>query len=328
MVDNVDGKKQIKVLLVDNDTEYVKVTTKYLRDNGLNISSCTKPVEALKICKKENIDIVLLDFFMQELTGEEFIKQLREFNKKTLVILQTDFSEKKPSVETLRALDIQGCYDKTRGVEELLLITLSAIKTMKLIKLNILQEIRITSLNYKKQLIDELFIGLINEAKEQLFSISAASKSISKTTDQCSGELQVIEDAKQKMGKVFSALGFENNTSVKLEDVIEIIRTLLTSKVKENMFHLSVIAKNKSVLIKKNVDTLIFLILETIMLMISQDERKIKIVFTGSNDITVDFENDLKYDREFAKKVVLLVTDKTGIKFILKDKRAKIYLEN
>ena len=327
MVD-IDGLKQTKVLLVDDDAEYVKVTTMYLKDNGLNIDSCTNPVEALKICKKDNIDIVLLDFFMPELTGEEFVKQIREFNNKALVILQTGFSEKKPPIETLTALDIQGYHDKTKGVEELLLLTLSAIKTMRLIKLNRLQEIKLASLNYKKQLIGELSVGLINEAKDQLFSISAANKAIAMKTDQFADENQVIDESNQKVGKVFSALGFESSTIVRLGDVIEIIRTLLASKVKENIVQLVINAQDDSVIIRKNVDTFIFLILETVMLMIDQGERKIKVVISGNDNITVDFENDLTYDKEFAKKVVLLVTDRTGIKFTLKDKKAKIYSEN
>lgn len=327
MVD-IDGLKQTKVLLVDDDIEYVKVTTMFLKDSGLNIDSCTNPIEALKVCKRDNIDIVLLDFFMPELTGEEFVKQLREFNNKALVILQTGFSEKKPPIDTLTALDIQGYHDKTKGVEELLLLTLSAIKTMRLIKLNRMQEIRLASLNYKKQLIGELSVGLINEAKDQLFSISAANKSIAMSTQEYKDENNVIDDANQKVGKVFSALGFESNTLVRLEDAIEIIRTLLISKVKENIVDLTISARDSSVIIRKNADTLIFLILETIVLLMNQDNRKIKVTISGNDSITVKFDNDVNYDKEFAKKVVLLVTDKSGIKFTLKDKQATIYSEN
>ena len=131
----IEGIKNIKVMLVDDDENYLKVTRMYLEENGLNMRSCTNPLDALKICKEENIDIILLDYFMPEITGEEFVERLRTFNSSALVILQTGFSEKKPPIETLTALDIQGYHDKTKGVDELLLLTLSAIKTMKLIKL-------------------------------------------------------------------------------------------------------------------------------------------------------------------------------------------------
>ena len=327
-MNSVEGVETTKVLLVDDDENYVKVTKMYLEESGLNISACTNPVEALKICKEQNIDIVLLDYFMPELTGEEFVKELRTFNNKALVILQTGFSEKKPPIETLTSLDIQGYHDKTKGVDELLLLTLSAIKTMRLIKLNRLQEIKLASLNYKKQIIGELSIGLINEAKDQLFSISAANKSIKMNTDEYEDENEVIEKANSKIGNVFSALGFESASLLRLEDIIGIIRTLLASKMKESISELVIKADNPSVIVRDNVDTMIFLMLETMILLMNQNNKTITVSITGDEKITITFENDLEYDKEFAKKIVLLATDRKGIKFTLKEKKVAIYLDN
>lgn len=90
----IEGIKNIKVMLVDDDENYLKVTRMYLEENGLNMRSCINPLDALKICKEENIDIILLDYFMPEITGEEFVERLRTFNSSALVILQTGFSEK------------------------------------------------------------------------------------------------------------------------------------------------------------------------------------------------------------------------------------------
>ena len=312
---NIEGMKQTKVLLVDDDENYVKVTTMYLQEQGLNIQSCINPVEAL-------------DYFMPELTGEEFVKQLRTFNNKALVILQTGFSEKKPPVETLTALDIQGYHDKTKGVEELLLLTLSAIKTMRLIKLNRLQEIKISSMNYKKQLIGELSVGLINEAKDQLFSISAANKSIQMGTKDYEEENQLIEEANTKVGKVFSALGFESVNYMRISDIVDVTRTLLSSKIKENITDLVVNVKDDSIIVRKNATTTIFLLIETIKFLIDKDEKHIKLKFVGNDNLTITFENEIEFDKEFAKKIILLVTDKTGIKFTLKNKHATIFLEN
>ena len=70
---------------------------------------------------------------MPEMTGEEFLKELRKFDTRAVVILQTGFAEEKPPIETLTALDIQGYYDKTKGVQDLLLMILSTIKTVSLL---------------------------------------------------------------------------------------------------------------------------------------------------------------------------------------------------
>ncbi len=130
---DLDVVKRTKILLVDDDETYTKVTKMYLENNGLSIQSFNNPIEALEYCKKNKIDIILLDYFMPEMTGEEFLKELRKFDTRAVVILQTGFAEEKPPIETLTALDIQGYYDKTKGVQDLLLMILSTIKTVSLL---------------------------------------------------------------------------------------------------------------------------------------------------------------------------------------------------
>lgn len=130
---NIDGIEKIKILLVDDDDSYVEITSLYLQNKGLNVIGCTNPIEALEICKKEKIDIILLDYFMPQMTGEEFLVELKKFNSRTVVILQTGYSDKKPPIETLTNLQIQGYYDKAQSVDQLLITLLSTIKTINLL---------------------------------------------------------------------------------------------------------------------------------------------------------------------------------------------------
>lgn len=324
----IEGVDKVKVLLVDDDKEYVKVTEMYLKENGLNIRSCTDPKEALEICKKDNIDIVLLDYFMPDITGEEFVKKLREFNNKILVILQTGFSDKKPPLQTLTELDIQGYHDKTKGVDELLVLTLSAIKTTKLIKENRLKEIKLNAINYKKQLLGELSLGLINEAKDQLFSISGANKAIEMDTDKYKEENDIISSANEKVGNVFSALGFENVNLMRVGEMTNVLNILLASKVKENFTNLYFAPDDETTIIRKNVDTLIYLIIETVLLLIKQDNKDIRVNIKSNDKITVTFDCDVKYDKDFAKRIVMILVGAEGIRFTLKDDKATIISEN
>jgi CheY-like chemotaxis protein len=320
----IEGVNQIKILLVDDDENYVKITTMYLKENGLNILSSTNPVEALKMCKEGNIDIVLLDYFMPELTGEEFVKRLREFNNSALVILQTGFSEKKPPLETLTSLDIQGYHDKTKGVDELLLLTLSAIKTMKLIKLNKVQELKLNSLNYKKQLIGEITIGLLNEAKDQLMSISAASQSIKMDTDTYDEENKMIERANEKIGNLFTAIGFEATEVMSVDEMVDTIQMLLESKKKENLANITMSIEGGGMIIKKNIDTLIFLIVETILQLLDNGEKDIHFSISAGGELLVKFNNEIKTNNEFTKKVVMLLVDRSGLKYKIIDNKPEI----
>ena len=324
----IEGLKQIKILLVDDDENYTKITHMYLKDNGLNIEAVNNPKVALKICKDQNIDIVLLDYFMPELTGEEIVKELRKFNNTALVILQTGFSEKKPPIETLTALDIQGYHDKTKGVDELLLLTLSAIKTMKLIKVNKIQEVKINSLNYKKQLIGELSVGLLNEAKDQLLAISAANSSIKMDTSDYEEENALIEKSHKKISSAFAALGFEASEVMSTYEIKATLNELLTSKVKENLLKINIDLENENTILKKNIDVAIFLIIQTILQLIKYEEKEINVRISGTSPLMINFDNKIKVDNDFTKKIILLLTDRSGIKYKLQGEKIEIVLDN
>ncbi|MBR2290178.1 MAG: response regulator [Clostridia bacterium] len=129
---NLEGIDSMKILLVDDDEEYAKITKMYLESNGLNVTVSTDPEKALEMCKQESYSIILLDYYMGAMDGEDFLEELRKFDKKAVVILQTGYSDKKIPLETLVSMDIQGYYDKTKNIEELLLTIISTIKTMKM----------------------------------------------------------------------------------------------------------------------------------------------------------------------------------------------------
>lgn len=144
------------LLVVDDDRDYLLSTSILLEREGHTIITCDNGNEALAILKKEPIDLVLLDYFMPGMTGEEVIIKLREFNQQVQVILQTGYASEKPPREMLKRLDIQGYYNKTDGPDDLLLWTevgLKAVYTTQLlikskqslqIMLNVPQDIKRT----------------------------------------------------------------------------------------------------------------------------------------------------------------------------------------
>ena len=75
--------KNTKVLLVDDDENYGFALKTLLGSKGLEINSFTNPEEALNYLKSNDTDIILLDYYMPQMTGEEFLKKFREFNKET-----------------------------------------------------------------------------------------------------------------------------------------------------------------------------------------------------------------------------------------------------
>lgn len=319
----------VNILLVDDDENYLEMTKMYLEDNGMKITTYSNPIEALEVCKKNKIDIVLLDYFMPQMTGEEFVKDLRTVNNKTLVILQTGFAEKKPPIEMLTNLDIQGYYDKTKEIDELLLLTLSAIKTIKLMKLSQKQEIKIDLLNYKKQFLGDLIVGLVNEAKNQLFSISIANKSIEEESTLFKDENGVISRANNKLGELFETINFESIEHATAGEIINAINILLKSKKSSEgiLIDYKIDANDVDKIVFSNgVDSLIYIIVETVNYFLTKDIKNVEIAFEQDEEkCYIKILNSTTYTKEFIKTIVLILSENTQIGIDIKD--GKITLE-
>ncbi len=315
--------ENVNIILVDDDENYLEMTKMYLEDNGMKITTFSNPVKALDVCKKKRIDIVLLDYFMPQMTGEEFVKELRTVNNTTLVILQTGFAEKKPPIEMLTNLDIQGYYDKTKEIDELLLLTLSAIKTIKLMKLNQRQEIKIDLLNYKKQFLGDLIVGLVNEAKDQLFAISIANKTIEEESNLFKDENGVINRANNKLGELFETINFESIEVATAGELINAINILLKNKKNSEGINLKYnieTEKIDKIIYATGVDTLIYVIVETVNYFLKKDIKDVDITFEeDDNNSYVKILNSTTYTKDFIKTIVLILSGNSDVGIDIKD---------
>lgn len=110
-----------RILLVDDQEEYLEANKMILESQGHTVLTASSGPEALRILRLSAVDLVLLDFFMPGMTGEEVVTELRTFNSMVQVILQTGYASEKPPRDLLKRLDIQGYHDKSDGPEKLLL---------------------------------------------------------------------------------------------------------------------------------------------------------------------------------------------------------------
>ena len=81
-----------KVLIVDDEQLARKLLEGYVAKipNLQLVAQCKNPLEAMSVMENEEIDLILLDIQMPELTGIEFIKTL---HNKPEIILTTAYSE-------------------------------------------------------------------------------------------------------------------------------------------------------------------------------------------------------------------------------------------
>ena len=158
--------KNIKILLADDDEDYLLMTYSFLTQMGYNIDTVSNGKDAVKKLQSGDYQIALLDYFMPDLNGEEVISQIREYNKEIIIILQTGFSGQNPPIETMQKLNIQNYFDKTEGIDRLNLELISAVKIFN-------QQNEIELSRYKTKTIGELMNNIAEEIKSDLLSIGA-----------------------------------------------------------------------------------------------------------------------------------------------------------
>jgi diguanylate cyclase (GGDEF)-like protein len=123
------------ILLVDDNADYLQATRLLLERDGHEVLTATNGAEALSLLPQHHVDLLLLDYFMPGMTGEQVVTEIRKFDPYVQVILQTGYASEQPPRELLRRLNIQGYYDKTEGPEQLLMWTSVGLKAAYTIKL-------------------------------------------------------------------------------------------------------------------------------------------------------------------------------------------------
>ncbi len=109
-----------KILVVDDSYTTLILLEWFLNENGYNASIVIDVEKALEYLEKQTPDLILLDIQLPKISGYDFLKILREANKKIpiLMISANDSSETKNSVKDLGA---SGFVAKPFKLNELLL---------------------------------------------------------------------------------------------------------------------------------------------------------------------------------------------------------------
>ena len=94
-----EGQKHI--LVVDDDTRLRSLLQRYLREQGFWVSASKDAVLAQSLLSYYKIDLMIVDVMMPNITGTEFLKNLREKGDYTPVILLTAMGEPQDRINGL-----------------------------------------------------------------------------------------------------------------------------------------------------------------------------------------------------------------------------------
>lgn len=91
-----------KILIVDDEEDIIMSFQLILEDEGYYVETTKSAKEALQKLKKADFDLVLSDMRMPEMTGEEFLEELRKFNKITSFIVMTAYGTIENAVNCMK----------------------------------------------------------------------------------------------------------------------------------------------------------------------------------------------------------------------------------
>ncbi len=127
-----------KIIVVDDEEGIIDSLSIFLKRSGYDFTGVTDPMEAIEKVKNEHFDLMLLDFIMTPIHGDQVVEEIRKFNKELYILLLTGHKDLAPPLETIRRLDIQGYCEKSDKFDQLLLLVESGIKAIS--QMNVIKD--------------------------------------------------------------------------------------------------------------------------------------------------------------------------------------------
>ena len=119
-----------QIIAVDDEEGIVDSLSIFLKRSGYQFVGVTDPLEAIEKVKSEHFDLMILDFIMTPIHGDQVVEEIRKFNKDLYILLLTGHKDLAPPLDTIRRLDIQGYCEKSDKFDQLLLLIESGIKSI------------------------------------------------------------------------------------------------------------------------------------------------------------------------------------------------------
>ena len=94
--------KKPAVLLIDDEEAILAGISYVLEKNGYRVVTANGGEQGLEVFKKENLQMVITDLVMDGIGGLEVLKQVKEIEPETMVVIMTGHGEMDSSIEALR----------------------------------------------------------------------------------------------------------------------------------------------------------------------------------------------------------------------------------
>ncbi len=104
---NNDADERIRLLLVDDEEEYVNVLANRLNRRGIDATKTYSGTGALQAMREKEFDVAVLDLKMEDMDGIEVLKIFKRMDPKMEVIMLTGHGSATAAKQGIEA----GAYD-------------------------------------------------------------------------------------------------------------------------------------------------------------------------------------------------------------------------
>lgn len=119
----------IKILVIDDDEGLVEAIKDSFEDKYY-IEGFTSSKEGIKQLQKKKFDILLLDYYVDEMNGKDIVNEIRKMNKDLYIVLITGYGEEITGIESLEKLNIQNYFEKSGDFKKLIVFIEGVIKSI------------------------------------------------------------------------------------------------------------------------------------------------------------------------------------------------------
>jgi CheY-like chemotaxis protein len=127
-------EKKIKILLVDDELDYVRPIAFWLESKGYLVMTAQNGQAGLDTIKKDRPDIVFLDLKMPVMDGIETLQRIRKTDKEIPIIIVTVEYANYVKLEQADKLGISGFFPKKGSFEEMESMIEATLRTHKNLK--------------------------------------------------------------------------------------------------------------------------------------------------------------------------------------------------
>lgn len=115
----MDKNLKAKILLVDDEEEFIKTLAERLEVRGMTVTGATRGVDAVNLVNEEKFDVIVLDLAMPGMDGLETLQRIKEKDPDAEIIMLSGHGTIKTSIEAIK-LGAEDFMEKPVDLSELL----------------------------------------------------------------------------------------------------------------------------------------------------------------------------------------------------------------